>query len=293
MRLADVLQSSRYGARPLALALGVTVLTFIGVLAAGGSLPLAVTSAIVALGLVLACVRFHAATIAGAVELGRQLATFDAATDLPGPGYADHFVATEFAAAQRGRAITIVLLHFDRFDDFTRVHGPAAADHAVREFGSILKRLTRRMNHSARYGWRLDAFLSVLSEADAAAALVFVQRVREAVGESARTAPMPTLSVGLAEFRPDFTTPAEFLEAAERALGEARADGGNCVRYARPRQPAEGDAARPVNGSAPRPARWAPDAGRQSAGAIVANRDTTPGVPGRARRRNNSLHNDF
>jgi hypothetical protein len=104
---------------------------------------------------------------------------------------------------------------------------------------------------------------------------------------------MPTLSIGLAEFRPDFTTPVEFLEAAERALGEARADGGNCVRYARARQPAEGEAARLVNGSAPRPARWAPDAGRQGAGAIVANRDSTPCVPGRARRRNGSLHNDF
>jgi diguanylate cyclase (GGDEF)-like protein len=151
----------------------------------------------------------------------------DDITDLPSAPFAEHFVATEFAAAARGRDVTIVLLGFDDFDEYMRVHGPAAADRAIRRLGGTLKRLTRRMNLSARYGWRADTFLSVLSDADGSGAEVFVQRVRDALVEAAAGAPVPTISAGIVEFDPSFRSPDDFVQQAERVLLDARAEGGN------------------------------------------------------------------
>jgi diguanylate cyclase (GGDEF)-like protein len=171
--------------------------------------------------------RFETLSVSKAWEAGMRLATRDDVTDLPSAPFADHFVAMEFAAAERGREVTIVLLGFDDFDEFTRRHGSAAADRAIRRFSQTLKKLTRRMNLTARYGWRADTFLSVLSDADAAGAEVFVQRVRDALSEEAGSAPLPGVSAGVVEFDPSFRTPEEFVQQAERVLLDARAEGGN------------------------------------------------------------------
>lgn len=136
------------------------------------------------------------------------------------PSLADHFVAKEFAAARRGRDVTLVMFGFSRFDEFTKREGAKAADDAVHEFGRVLQRLTRQMNLSARYGWRADAFLSVLSDANAAAAEGFVARVRAAA--ASLDLPMPGIEVGVAVYQPHLASPQEFVESAEQALATAR-----------------------------------------------------------------------
>jgi diguanylate cyclase (GGDEF)-like protein len=162
--------------------------------------------------------------------------------ELPPSSFADHFVAKEFAAARRGRDVTLVMFGFSRFDEFSEREGSAAAAAAIREFGRLLHRQTRRMNVSVRYGWRGDVFLSVLSEADAAAADVFVGRVHEAVAAS--RVKMPTVDAGVAMYQPHLASPEEFADAAARALSAAREVSGSGV-------PANGN--RPVPGSALRP----------------------------------------
>jgi diguanylate cyclase (GGDEF)-like protein len=177
--------------------------------------------------------RHQSIAVARAWEAGMQIALRDEATELPTTQFADHFVASEFAAAERGRDVTIVLFGFDDFEEYTRTHGGAAADAAIRQLGHTLKRLTRRMNLSARYGWRADTFLSVLSDADADGAEIFVQRVRDAMAEGAEGKPMPTFSAGIVEFDPSFGTPEEFVQQAERVLADARADGVNGIAVRR------------------------------------------------------------
>jgi diguanylate cyclase (GGDEF)-like protein len=235
MRTPDALPGPPGGSRRIGAGIALVLLTIVVLLGIGGTPLEALVFGTGALALALVFAKGERESVARALEFGRQFAGKDDATGLPSPDYAEHFVASEFAAAQRGRPVTVVLFGFDRFDAFTASHGAAAADHAVREFGRILKRLTRKMNHSARYGWRVDAFLSVLSESNRDAATVYVHRVQEAVAEAGSIVPMPVLSVGMAEFQPDFATPEDFVEAAERALAEARADGGRCLRYWRGR----------------------------------------------------------
>lgn len=261
MRTPDVLPGPPGGSPRIGAGIALVLLTIVVLLGIGGTPLEVMVIGTGALALAIVFARSERESVARALEFGRQLAAKDDATGLPSPDYAEHFVASEFAAAQRGRPVTVVLFGFDGFDAFTGSHGAAAADHAVREFGRILKRLTRKMNHSARYGWRADAFLSVLSEANRDAATVYVHRVQEAVAEAASTAPMPVLSVGMAEFQPDFASPQDFVEAAERALAEARDDGGRCLRYWRGR-PTRDEAA---------PLASPPGCAREQPGTLVRN----------------------
>jgi diguanylate cyclase (GGDEF)-like protein len=142
--------------------------------------------------------------------------------------FADHFIAKEFAAAQRGRDVTLVMFGFSRFEQFTAEHGNTAAANALREFGRILQRLTRQMNLTARYGWRADSFLSVLSDANAASAAIFIERVRAAAGES--RVHMPEIEAGIAVYQPHLGSPDELVEGAQRALEAARAKHGRMMR---------------------------------------------------------------
>ncbi|HEX6309322.1 MAG TPA: diguanylate cyclase [Longimicrobiales bacterium] len=218
--------------RGLAVA-GIWVTTAVGMWVAGASPVVWMVVAAGAIAVALVRVPSQESVLDGAAELGRRLAGTDSATDLASPVRAGHFLTAELAAAQRGRRVTLVLFGFDHFDEFVRTHGRRETDRAVRKFGRVLTRMTRKMNLSARYGWRADTFLSVLSDADATGAAVFVERVKQALAEDEHEGRMPAISAGVVEFHPDFTAPAQFVDAVEETLAEARAAGGDCVRFRR------------------------------------------------------------
>jgi diguanylate cyclase (GGDEF)-like protein len=157
----------------------------------------------------------------GIPSVSPATAEIDDDAGLPSPLLAEHFVAKEFAAARRGRDVTLVMFGFSRFDEFSEREGSTAAADALREFGRILQQMTRQMNLSARYGWRADAFLSVLSDANAMAAEGFIARVRNAV--ALLNMPVPEIEVGVAVYQPHLASPEEFVECAEQALAAARA----------------------------------------------------------------------
>jgi diguanylate cyclase (GGDEF)-like protein len=162
--------------------------------------------------------RFEAA--AGQLAAGPAAPAHDEVAGRPAAPCADHFIIREFAAARRGRDVTLVMFGFHRYDEFVESAGPDAAAAALHEFGSVLKRMTRQMNLSARYGWRADAFLSVLSDANAAAAEAFVARVRGAV--EACAVELPEIDAGIAVYQPHLASPEEFVQCAEHALAAAR-----------------------------------------------------------------------
>jgi diguanylate cyclase (GGDEF)-like protein len=157
----------------------------------------------------------------GPLGTSRTIAHDDDDED-PAASFADHFLAKEFGAARRGRNVALVMFGFKDFEEFGQREGSDVAGEALREFGHLLRKLTRQMNLSARYGWRADTFLSVLSDADARAAERFIARVREAVAAS--KVKMPPIDAGLAVYQPHLASPDEFVECAERALAAARAD---------------------------------------------------------------------
>jgi diguanylate cyclase (GGDEF)-like protein len=159
-------------------------------------------------------------------EEAERLAFTDEVTGLPNRRFANLVLAREFEAARRGRRLSLVLFDLDGFKVYNDAHGHAAGDDALRAFARVLGGGTRRMNLSARFGG--DEFLSVLSDADAAGALVFVARVRRALSAAAIPAPL-TVSVGVAEWVDGMATPEDLLAAADRMLYQAKGEGRNRV----------------------------------------------------------------
>jgi putative two-component system response regulator len=152
-----------------------------------------------------------------------DLAFTDTLTRLPNRRHAELFLENEFAAAERGRALAVVLFDLDGFKAYNDTHGHEAGDEALRAFADVLVRTTRRMNLAARFGG--EEFVAVLAGSDVKGATVFANRVRkELIGLSLGQGPL-TVSAGVAGFTPSMTEPKHLLAAADRALYEAKRDG--------------------------------------------------------------------
>jgi diguanylate cyclase (GGDEF)-like protein len=156
-----------------------------------------------------------------------QLAFTDPLTGLPNRRLADLLLDMEFAAAQRGRPLVLAIFDLDHFKQYNDLYGHVAGDDALAAFGQVLAQQTRRMNASARYGG--EEFISIVSEANIPGAMVFVDRVRNALAALELPAPV-TVSVGLAEYERSMRSPRDLYAAADRALYQAKHDGRDTVR---------------------------------------------------------------
>lgn len=166
--------------------------------------------------------RFHRDR--GIVE---DMAFTDPLTRLPNRRHAMVFLDAEFAAARRGRLLSVVLFDLDRFKGYNDQYGHQAGDEALRAFGGILSRNTRRMNLAARFGG--EEFLVVLAGSDTEGAFAFADRVRMSLQAQHLGDPPLTVSAGIASFREGMHTVDELLAAADEALYEAKRQGRNRV----------------------------------------------------------------
>lgn len=155
----------------------------------------------------------------------RELTLTDEDTALPNRRSARMFLEREFAAARRGRDLTVVLFDTDELERCANGRGPKAADKRTQQlFGDVLRERTRGMNLSARYDD--GAFLSVLSAGEVDGTLVFVDRVRTALEEAADpAAETATVRVGVASYHGGMRSPDDLLRAAKFALDRARREG--------------------------------------------------------------------
>jgi diguanylate cyclase (GGDEF)-like protein len=189
------------------------------------ALLISVTAAymLIALGVGFLSDRLHEARMQA-----EELALTDELTGLANRRYVELTLKREFAAAQRGRPLVVVSFDIDRFKAYNDGYGHDAGDDALRAFGHVLSTLTRAMNVSGRWGG--EEFLSVLSSADVAGALVFVDRVREMLRETVLKHGSITVCVGVAAFHSAMRCVDDLLIAADGALYEAKAIGPDSVR---------------------------------------------------------------
>jgi diguanylate cyclase (GGDEF)-like protein len=168
------------------------------------------------------------------------LAYSDPLTGLPNRRLLDVTLRREFAAARRGRPLSVVLFDVDGFRAYNEAYGHREGDRALQEVAALLDRHTRRMNLSGRYGG--DEFLCVLSGERPPGATIFAERIR--AGAAALALPTDvhlTVSAGLASYDPSMLEPGDLVDAADRALARAKATGGN--RYVAHVEPAPAPAA--------------------------------------------------
>lgn len=169
-------------------------------------------------------VAFHAAIAVANARLHekvRLLSLTDPLTGLPNRRHMDMFLEKEFAAAERGRVLTVVIFDLDDFKQYNDAAGHQAGDAALQRFAAILAGRTRTMNLSARYGG--DEFVTILSDTDADGARILVDRIMESVRADEVMGRIGA-SAGIAAYRSGMLGPQDLIRAADEALYRAKAE---------------------------------------------------------------------
>lgn len=126
---------------------------------------------------------------------------------------------------RHGGTAVALMIDLDDFKRFNDRNGHAAGDQALREAARAIVGELRREDHGCRYGG--EEFVVLLPGTDGTQALGIAERLRHRIASS-----MPatmTASIGLAQGEASESTWEALLEAADRALYEAKSQGRNRV----------------------------------------------------------------
>jgi diguanylate cyclase (GGDEF)-like protein/PAS domain S-box-containing protein len=164
-------------------------------------------------------------------ELTHQ-ASFDALTGLVNRRYLLKRLESELALArERGTKLSLCLCDVDKFKGVNDTYGHAAGDEILSCFGQLLVDGTRRGDICGRLGG--DEFCILFPQTTSEDGLSCVERVRErlqamAFGIKTGVPYTVTATFGIAELHPGMSGP-ELMEAADKALYEAKQRGRNCT----------------------------------------------------------------
>ena len=128
-----------------------------------------------------------------------------------------------------GHALSLLLLDVDRFKVHNDTYGHLAGDRILIELGEVIRDCLRKSDTAYRYGG--DEFMVLLPETRAGEAIKVAERIRVRFPprNSYRLqdgSANPTLSIGVAEYRPTETL-SEFIRRADQTMYEAKGRGGN------------------------------------------------------------------
>ena len=161
-----------------------------------------------------------------------QEARTDAKTGLWNTRYFNESFTTELARAKRfHRPLAVVMADLDLLRNINNTFGHLAGDTVLTGIGRIIRETVREYDLPARFGG--EEFCIVLLEAGRAEAQAFAERLRQAVQAAdfeVATSPQPihvTMSLGIACFPDDATTPTDLTHAADIAVYQAKLKGRN------------------------------------------------------------------
>ncbi len=127
--------------------------------------------------------------------------------------------------------VTVMMLDIDHFKNFNDTYGHQQGDVVLRFVAATLKRTVRTVDIVARLGG--EEFAVICPQKDAEEALVPAERIRRAVEEARVDIGVAevnvTVSIGVASAPGDAASDRDLLEAADKALYEAKARGRNRV----------------------------------------------------------------
>lgn len=170
-------------------------------------------------------------------EEARTLMARDALTGLYNRGYFDEVAPRQLAHADRARhPMSLVLVDIDRLKAANDQYGHEAGDDLVRAVADEIRQMVRTSDVGCRFGG--DEFVVVLTNADAAAAGIFADRLagnvrtRAGAGQPAPPWAPASISIGLATYPADGTTLRDLMRRADERLYESKRLGGDRVTVA-------------------------------------------------------------
>jgi len=171
-------------------------------------------------------------------ETMRFKATHDALTSLFNRGVIVDLLARELSRTRRENGSTVVMLgDLDHFKNVNDTCGHVVGDEVLRETARRLLASVRSYDLVGRYGG--EEFLIVLNNCDASQAILRAEQVRNGIASlpvQTQRGPIPiTMSLGVLASRDwNLHLVEEVLSEADSALYRAKADGRNCIRFAKP-----------------------------------------------------------
>ena len=163
-----------------------------------------------------------------------EMAVLDPLTALHNRRYLSSHLVTLFEeSADRGRALSVLLIDVDHFKAINDTHGHDAGDDVLRELALRLRRNIRGIDLACRLGG--EEFVVVLPDTSPDSACLVGERLRQCIAAApfvvgGHNRPVNvTASMGVAALEYENDTPDVILKRADQALYCAKRDGRNRV----------------------------------------------------------------
>ncbi|WP_371193675.1 diguanylate cyclase [Glaciecola sp. SC05] len=162
----------------------------------------------------------------------KVISRIDGLTGLFNRRYWQERFEREFKLTFRNKKpISVLILDIDHFKKVNDTYGHQAGDKVIQSLAMLIRKATRETDISGRYGG--EEFVVLLPDTTADTALIVGERIRKAAQrylvkhDNAEIS--VTISAGIAQFSSQFTRPLMWLEAADKALYQAKESGRNQV----------------------------------------------------------------
>ncbi|MFN8179559.1 MAG: sensor domain-containing diguanylate cyclase [bacterium] len=161
-----------------------------------------------------------------------ELSITDGLTGVYNYRYLRSALDRETARAQRFREeFAIIMLDVDHLKEYNDIHGHLQGSEVLRRLARVVLGELRATDMLAKYGG--DEFVIILPQTQREGARILAERIRAGVAAhefpGAEAGIKITTSMGIAQFPDDGGAARELLEAADRALYEAKRTGRNRV----------------------------------------------------------------
>lgn len=169
-----------------------------------------------------------------------RMATIDAGTQIFNKHYLLDALESEFKFSKTyARDLSIIYYDLDHFKPVNDNYGHNAGDFVLRESAALVKAAVRKDDILGRFGG--EEFIIILPNTDARTASDLAERIRQK--HESHTFPIEfedgttkkrinhrqTISMGIAQLRPDLLTTKDLLEAADKKLYNSKQTGRNRV----------------------------------------------------------------
>lgn len=157
-----------------------------------------------------------------------QLSRNDSLTGVFSRRYWEQRLLGEFNRCKRsGEKTCVMMVDIDNFKNINDTYGHLVGDNVLRQLGSILQGL-RNSDIAGRYGG--EEFAILLPNSDLEESLLVAERLRQKIEHTKfEKVDRCTISIGIAPLSAQFSNAYKWLDQADKALYQAKANGRNRV----------------------------------------------------------------